>query len=106
MLEIGLSVVVACLPTLQSLLRTNWPIDLLQSIRSVFTTRLVSSQSHRTGSMEGRSSVSHTKFIQGHPASSSVGVESYAMADFEGHPDLPDGKIWVQSDTVHGREVV
>ena len=65
MLEMGLAIVVACLPTLQSLLRANWPIDLLQSIRSVFETRLLSSQSHRTGSLEGRSSVSHTNLLKG-----------------------------------------
>ena len=109
MLEMGLAVIVACLPTLQSLLRKNWPRDLLHSIRSVFTARLLpslTSQSHKIGSLDDTSSASHTSFAHGEPAGSNFGVESYAMTDFEMRPDLPDGKIFLQSDIIHGREVV
>lgn len=52
------------------------------------------------------SSASHTNFAHGEPAGSSFGVESYAMTDSEMRPDLPDGKIFLQSDLIHGREVV
>lgn len=39
MLEMGLAIVVACLPVLQSLVRKIWPLDLWRSIQSFLSRR-------------------------------------------------------------------
>lgn len=81
MLEMGLAVIVACLPTLQSLVRKTWPLDVLQNIG-----RFLSSRSQ--GSSRSRS----FQTSEGHPASS--------QAELTGHLSAPKGTFIIQGTFV------
>ncbi len=76
MLEIGLSVIAACLPTLAPLFR-DVPTERIDKLtRSLFALR-----SRSSGTV---ASVSETRIVQKAGAENDWGIESYAMGDIDG----------------------
>lgn len=70
MIEAGLGIIAACLPTLQYLIRKNYLDSMISSIRSVFSLRPIRSQQHESKPMgpytnihAGRESASITPMV-------------------------------------------
>lgn len=84
MLEIGLSVIAACLPTLAPLFR-DIPIERINNLmRSFFTLR-----SHSSGTV---ASVSETHIMQKASADNDSGIESYVMGNIRGAHSEEEGQ--------------
>ena len=75
MLEMGLSVIAACLPTLSPLFRDLSAKGMSQRLRSIFTMTSRSSEASR--------SVSETNMVRRIGAENNVGFESIAMGNYE-----------------------
>lgn len=105
MFETGLAVIVACLPTFQTLMRRISPEAILRSVRSVISLRSLrssrssysrqehetdpnssESQYHHLGTPKSSSSLHPLKV---HPGQEGVTMQSYAMRDLESHGNIP-----------------
>ena len=53
MLEMGLAIIIACLPVLQSLVREPWPISLSQFIRKLLSNRPAGSSGSQVFQFQG-----------------------------------------------------
>ena len=113
MLEAGLAVIVACLPTLNFLFGKAGPATLMRSIRSMLSLHSIRSNHSNGSGSNGRkygrqlndNDTSSTSSAAGitkiHDArGSGVGVETHVMRDLEAqHPPMPrNGQIAVHSE--------
>ena len=95
MLELGLSIIAACLPTLGPLFSDERKANLSRNFRRVF-----SPSSHRElRPSKTYKSISETNFVIKRSNKRSLGVESFAMGGLEPEPSTMDGSIHITSNT-------
>ena len=103
MIESGLALVAACLPTLRFLFGNFSPESLIRSIRSVMSLESLRSQRSedsrhvRLSDQDSTSTSSHTQLAKGEEVGA---TEIYAMADLEAQKSMPHSQIMVKSDIV------
>ena len=106
MIEMGLSVVAACLPTLRPIAKKIKPGYFRSTFWSIFSRESVSSllgrQSHRSERThrhyDNFSSTSETTFVPKAPFRDPTGTEAFAMRDLEAQTKLEPGSIMVHNN--------
>lgn len=84
MLEMGLAVIVACLPTLQSLVRKPWPLDVVQNIGRFLSSRSQGSSKSRSFQIsEGLSASSQAELTGTQAPHFSAALGTYVIKDLE-----------------------
>ena len=98
MLEMGLSLIAACLPTMRPLFGDKSKDRFFTSVRSFFLLRSLSSsfswrKTPREASKDYKdfSNASDARLV--HASQYHVGVETHAMRDIESQIDVPPGRI-------------
>lgn len=107
MIELGISITAACLPTLQPLFGKSSPKGLSNALRGFFSLHSFSTLffTRRTsretpGDLESSSNASKTEFVHkgtGHD----VETEIHALRDIEADGDKHPGSILVQNSIAH-----
>lgn len=105
MIEMGLCVIAACLPTLRPLFAEMSAEQIINSIRSKFSMDSVSSlfagqqRSSKNGSGYNEfSTASETHIVPKTSDENYLGVETHAMKDLEGQAPVPSGRIMKHTD--------
>lgn len=106
MIEMGISIIAACMPTLRPLFSELSP-ETLSQLRSVFSLQSLSSSilrrgqssSYRKRSEDGSNS-SSVKAANSWP-DNELGTETQVMTNLEAQSSAPPGKIVVQNDISH-----
>lgn len=84
MLEMGLAVIVACLPALQSLVRKTWPIELIQSIQNFLSRHSLGSSKARVFQhLEGDCASSQVEFNRTQVSHLRIFEETIGMEDLD-----------------------
>lgn len=97
MMEVGLAVVVACLPTLQSLVRNAWPENLYRRVHTILSSRLLPSKRSRAsypddtddGSTSSNTSINKRQALK-------VKTEIYVLTSLNQQSHLKSSGISVQ----------
>ena len=112
MIEMGLCVVAACLPTMRPIFGEPSAEKLFKSFRSIFSLPSMSSlRSRRYENSESTiarhnydeiSNASKTRVVPNSVNRSHIQTEAYVMRDLEGQSNIPSRAIRVQQEFSHG----